>query len=81
MKVKTIYLILFIPVIITVYINQATASGVADILNIGLFSQGNLSNWEKKEFVSETLYSLVLFEDKKVLKAISQNSGQEYSHY
>ncbi len=57
------------------YINQAALADEVDVLTIGLFSQGNLSNWEKKEFVGETLYSQVLLGDKKVLKAISQNSA------
>ncbi len=72
MKFKSTCFILLVLYLITMYVNQSAA---ADIVHIGLFSEGNLSGWEKKEFVSETLYSQVVLNDKKVLKAISQNSA------
>ena len=50
------------------------AKDTADI-HLGLFSQGQLNNWNTKEFSGTTNYQLTQLNDKQVLKAESQSSA------
>ncbi len=44
-------------------------SALADTLDVGRFSQGDLNGWEEKSFVDNTRYELIAEDNIKVLKA------------
>jgi len=58
----------------TLLSGHAFAKDTADI-HLGLFSQGQLNNWNTKEFSGTTNYQLTQLNDKQVLKAESQSSA------
>jgi len=47
-------------------------------LMVGNFSQGDVSNWERKKFANETFYLITEVEKKRVLKATSKNSATAF---